>query len=136
LGIMETIEAIWIHGGLSLLAGIIILIFPKILFLLVGAFLLINGAVAFFYGNNPIMGAALGLGGILILIFPKLVGRLIGIYLLLFAGFLVVTGVWLAAVPVAVVGVIVLVFPTSIAYLVGALLAIGGGVTLAARFFG
>jgi hypothetical protein len=134
---METVEGIWIHGGLALAAGIIILIFPKILYWLVGAFLLLNGAVAFFYGQAPLAGAALGLAGLLILIFPKLVGRLIAIYLLLFALILLVSGVfWLAALPVAVVGVIILIFPNSIAYLVGGLLALGGALGLLARFFG
>lgn len=125
------------HGGLALAAGIVILLFPRIFFYLIGGFLLLSGAVAFFYGDGAVLGAVLAVAGIVILIFPKLVARLVAVYLLIFGLFLFFTGVfWFAAIPVVLVGIIVLVVPNIIAYLVGGMLAIGGGLTLFLTFWG
>lgn len=129
------LEAIWVHGGLALLAGIVILIFPKIFFYLIGGFFLVNGLVAFLYGGREVMAIALAVGGLLVLIFPKLVGWFIAFYLLLFGGFLLLTGVlWFLAVPVIVLALIVLLAPNIISYLIGAFLALSGAVTLLVHF--
>lgn len=130
-----TFESLWVHGGLSLVAGIIILMFPKLFFYLIGGFLLVNGGVAFFHGGSAIVGGALAVAGILILLLPKLVSLLVGFYLIIIGLLLSLTGAGIIlGAPLIIIGIVVMMVPNIVAYLIGAVLAIGGGITLFTTF--
>lgn len=126
----------WIHGGLALAAGIVILLFPKVFFFLIGSYLVLNAGVAWSQGADPLFSLALGFAGVLVFISPGLVAWFIAFYLLIFAGLLVVWSFWFLAVPVLGVAVFVLLAPKIAPFLTGGFLILVGGLSLAATFFG
>lgn len=127
-------ELYWVFGGLALVAGIIILLFPKVFFYLIGCYLMVNAVTAFFHGADPLVALALILGGILIFMSPGLVAWFIAFYLLIFALLLFGWGFWFLAVPVLVIVLLVALAPKIVPLLIGGLLTLGGGLTLLVAF--
>lgn len=127
---MEATEMYGIFGGLALAAGIIILLFPKVFFYLIGGYLVLNAVTAFFHGADPLLTLALILAGVLIFLSPGLVAWFVAFYLLVFAALLFFWGFWFLAVPALVIALIIVLLPKIVPLLIGGLLTLAGGLTL------
>lgn len=133
----EAMQALWVHGGLSLAAGMVILLFPKVFFFLIGGYLVVNGGVAFFHGADPLLALAVLIGGVLIFLSPRLVAWFVAFYLFLFAVYLLVSDAsWLLAIPFLVMAGLALLAPKILPALVGIFLILAGGLSVAVTFFG
>lgn len=133
---MEHLQIFWIHGGLALVAGIIILFFPKVFFFLIGGFLVVNGIVAFSQGGDLLFAIALVLAGVLIFLSPQMVAWFVAFYLLVFAGVLFFTGAWFLAIPILIFALFVALIPKIAPFLIGFFLIVVGGLSLMANFMG
>lgn len=131
---MENLQIFWVHGGLALAAGIVILLFPKVFFFLIGSFLVINGAVAFLQGGDLLVSIAVALAGLLIFISPQLVAWFIAFYLLVSAGVLFFWGAWPLSIPLLILALVVALAPKIAPFLTGVLLIVVGGLSLLATF--
>lgn len=131
---MANMEMYGVFGGLALAAGLVILLFPKIFFYLIGAYLVVNAVTAFFHGADPLLTVGLILAGVLIFLSPGLVAWFIGFYLLVFAALLFFWGFWFLAVPALVVALVVVLAPKIVPFLIGGFLTVTGGLTLLAAF--
>lgn len=127
---METFEPYGVFGGVALAAGIIVLLFPKVFFYLIGGYLVVNAVTAFLQGAEPLLALALILAGVLIFLSPGLVAWFIAFYLLVFAVLLFLWGFWFLALPALVVALLILLAPKIVPLLVGGLLTLTGGLTL------
>jgi hypothetical protein len=131
------IEALWLHGGLAVAAGVVILLFPKIFFLLIGGFLVVNGGLALWHGGDILVGLAVVLGGILIFLSPSLVAWFLSVYLLVAAVVVAFSGAaWFLALPILIMAGLVLLAPKLLPRLIGIFLLLGGGLSLAMTFGG
>ncbi len=119
-----------VFGGVALAAGVVILLFPKVFFFLLGAYMVINAATAFLQGANPLASIGLALLGILVFLAPRLLAWLFAFYLLLFCLLLFFWGFWILAIPGAVLALLVLLVPKIVPLFVGGVLAVIGGLTL------
>lgn len=124
-----------IWGGLALLAGVVILFFPKIVFHLIGLYLVINAAVALWQGAEIWLITALALGGILVIIAPKMVAWFIAFYLVVFSVLLFFWGYWFLAIPGVLLAFIVVITPKILPTIAGGTLGVVGALTVFAAFF-
>src|SRR5690625_346042 len=113
---MENLE---IFGGLAIFSGVVIMLFPKIFFYLIGLYMVGNAALAFFQEADPWLVALLGVGGILIFIAPKMVAWMISVLLIVVSLLAFFNGLWILAVPGLVLAVLVLLAPKIVPLAVG-----------------
>ncbi|WPL15787.1 hypothetical protein Thiowin_00704 [Thiorhodovibrio winogradskyi] len=75
-----------IEAALAILAGVLILLLPRLLHVMVAAYLIaigVLGLVAFFYGASLPLKAVISLvAGILVLLRPAVLSYVVGIYLI------------------------------------------------------
>lgn len=124
-----------ILGGLALLAGIVILFFPKIVFHLIGLYLVLNAAIGLWQDAEIWLIVVLALSGVLVIIAPKMVAWFIAFYLVVFSVLLFFWGYWYLGVPGVLLAVLVLLTPKVLPALAGGTLSIVGALTLFAAFF-
>ena len=131
----EHLQVLWIHGGLSLAAGIVIILFPKVFFFLIGSFLVLNGAVAYVHGGDLLFSIAIALAGVLVFLSPQLVAWFIAFYFLVFAILLFFWDFWFLSIPVFVLAMLVAMAPKIAPMLTGFLLIAAGGLSMLATFW-
>jgi hypothetical protein len=131
---MEALANLWVHGGLAVAAGLVILLFPKVFFFLIGSFLVINGGLTYYHGGDLFFSIALALAGVLVFLSPQLVAWFIAFYLVVFGGLLFIWGFWFLAIPVGLFALFVALVPKIAPFLTGLLLIGAGGVSLLTRF--
>lgn len=128
------IESLWVFGGLALMAGLVILLFPKVFFFLIGTYLVVNAVTAYIHGADLLLAIALAMAGVLIFLSPGLVAWFIAFYLGVFSVFLFFWDFWFLAVPGLVIALLVLLAPKIVPLLIGGFLTVVGGLSLLVSF--
>ncbi len=127
-----------ISATLSLLVGVTILLYPKILYYCVAAYLAIAGILALYYGaadhahvsyhNGYLHFAIISLlAAVLIAVFPDIVSYVFGVYLIILAILMYIgAGATFPAAFTLLMAVILLIFPDFIAWIVGTYFILNG----------
>jgi hypothetical protein len=129
--VLFSIEVYGVIGGvLSIIAGFIIFMFPRILNYIIGVFLLIAG-ILWLANGDPVPGIVTLFFGILVVIFPVILNYLVAIYLILLGVWLILYFGLIAGIVTVVFGVAVIFFPAILNYLFGLYLILLGAVAIA-----
>ena len=100
-------------GIIAIIAGIIIIAFPRILNYVIGIFMVVVGII-WIIGGGWLPGVISIVVGIVVLLFPHILNYLVGIYLILLGlWFIFASSSLIIGIITLIIGIVVMIFPDS-----------------------
>ena len=116
-----------INGLIAVITGIICLVRPELLYVMVGAYLILLALLSLYFKGNSLLTASAAVAGIFIFIYPTLIPITFAIFLIIFGLISIMTNVfiWVGVVALIMAGILFM-HPGSIGYLAGIFFLIYG----------